>query len=76
MPSAAVYIGLKYNTATKKHVWVDGTALTWADWYTNEPYNVDTRHCVRLDLDSNLRFRTTDCTYKHHYICSTKGTSG
>nr|XP_022340137.1 uncharacterized protein LOC111134896 [Crassostrea virginica] len=73
MPSAAVYIGLKYNTATKKHVWVDGTALTWADWYTNEPYNVDTRHCVRLDLDSNLRFRTTDCTYQHHYICSTKG---
>ncbi|XP_061198051.1 uncharacterized protein LOC133206136 [Saccostrea echinata] len=75
MPSAPVYIGMKYNTALKRHEWVDGTPVSWVNWFVNEPFNVDTRHCVRLDLDSNLKFRTTDCTYQHHYVCSTDGST-
>ncbi|XP_048751830.2 uncharacterized protein LOC125663596 [Ostrea edulis] len=75
MPSTAVYIGLTYNTAGQQYEWVDGTPVNWVNWFVNEPYNVDTRHCVRLDLDSNLRFRTTDCSYQHHYLCSSTGTA-
>lgn len=73
MPSAPVYIGLKYNTLSKQHEWLDGTPVTWVNWYINEPFSVETRHCVRLDLDSNLQYRTTDCTYQHNYICSSEG---
>lgn len=73
MPSAPVYIGLKYNTVSKQHEWLDGTPVTWVNWYINEPFSVETRHCVRLDLDSNLQYRTTDCTYQHNYVCSSEG---
>lgn len=73
MPSAPVYIGMKYNTGSKRHEWLDGTPVTWVNWYINEPFSVETRHCVRLDLDSNLKYRTTDCTYQHTYICSSEG---
>lgn len=73
MPSAPVYIGLKYNTVNKQHEWLDGTPVTWVNWYINEPFSVETRHCVRLDLDSNLQYRTTDCTYQHNYVCSSEG---
>lgn len=70
---ADVYIGLVYTPSIENFTWVNGIRASWTKWFTNEPYYTETRHCVRLDVYAEYQFRTTDCSYKHHFVCSHEG---
>lgn len=65
-----VYIGLNFNPSINNFTWSTGVQASWTKWYQNEPYYTDTRHCVRLDVYAEYYFRTTDCSYRHHFVCS------
>ncbi|XP_063443012.1 chondrolectin-like isoform X1 [Mytilus trossulus] len=67
---ADVYIGLQFTGSINNFTWSNGVQASWTKWYDNEPYFTDTRHCVRLDVYTDYSFRTSDCSYKHHFACS------
>ncbi|XP_052063534.1 uncharacterized protein LOC127703129 isoform X2 [Mytilus californianus] len=67
---ADVYIGLQFTQSINNFTWSNGAQASWTKWAENEPYYTERRHCVRLDVYTNYNFRTSDCSYKHHFVCS------
>ena len=73
-PTQDVYIGLTYNNASGTFQWQDGTVIANFDkWFTNEPFNQESRMCVTMAKDAGLEFRSAKCDYLLYSACSVIG---
>jgi cysteine-rich repeat protein len=66
----SIWIGARFDPASKKFSWADGSPLPYQDFAPGEPNLINNQHCVALDIDG--RWYNRECTDKYGFVCEVR----
>lgn len=74
--SERVWIGMHRYNGTSPWFWVDGTQVTYTNWGSAEPNNLDNELCVMIwppSFPFKWKWNNQRCTVAYHYVCEVSG---
>jgi hypothetical protein len=66
--SARWWIGAT-DFALPRWQWVDGSIMTFTDWYTGQPAGDDREDCLELWGNHGLRWNDAICSLQKYFVC-------
>ena len=75
--SQSIWMGLYRDPKdTSRWLWVDGTRVTYTNWYQGEPNNRVSEQCGMMwSADYAWHWNDGGCSYALYYVCETTGRS-
>jgi hypothetical protein len=63
------WIGFNDVATEGDFVWEDGSTVTYTNWHTDEPNNLNNEDCVELNYWVNSSWNDKDCGELRSYVC-------
>ena len=71
-----VWIGMHRYNGISPWFWVDGTLVTYTNWGSLEPNNLDNELCVMIwppSFPFKWKWNNQRCAVAYHYVCEVSG---